>query len=447
MRELCLWLSAVDEEALTRCPGEASKFVAAGGAVLTTSLMAWLAGSFAAHSLLHLGIVFAILFGAGWALAIMNLERYIQSSIRRQATTVQTLLSALPRMALAVLLGLVITPFLMLVVFAHEDRTQVTVDRNEKLAHAREALEGQYASVPRLEREAAALQAALNTPPPVGAALSKSPAYHALAKRYGRYQAEARSLTDPRAAHAAGRAANDTLAQLGPLRSELLAQEANGNAVRHSEQQAKLSEAQRQLVPLQQALRRKNAELEKRYHEPSGLADQLEAMSVLTHRNSTVGWESTILLLFIMAIDVVPAFLKTLMCVGRRSVYEDVVDEMERTTLSEVRSEEQRWVREAERHAEEELEIQEEVGKARVAAQIAAQKEWDALAIGKLREMLKPYMAEWAEATAHHYAEQLREDIEEQRMATARRRAQRSPYRSGSLRAARGRGSRRDRGG
>jgi hypothetical protein len=409
-RDLCLWLSAVDREALARCPQETPRFLGAGGAVLTTSVMAMLAGGFAAHGLLHVPIVPAMIFGLLWALAIMNLERYLQASIRRQATPLATIASALPRLALAVLLGLVITPFLLLVVFHAEDKVQVTVDRNEKLAHASEALEHQYAAVPALARQVTKLEGQLSTAPAAGQILQSSPEYHALAKRYGRFRSEAESAANPAVALADSRAANDTLSELGPLRSRLLSEEEEASKLAHSQRQNQLGEAKARLGPLQAKLAAKRGELEARYGHPAGLADQLEALNVLTSRQGTVRWERDILLLFMIAIDTIPALLKTLSLLGQRTPYEQTLHEIEQADATEVRLTEQLRANEVALETEQTLEIHQAVGRARVAAQIEAQKEWDQTTLEILSETLKPHLAEWARASAESYARQLRED-------------------------------------
>ncbi len=428
LHRLCVWLSAADTEVLATIPeAEATRFVGAGGAVLTTTFMAWLAGSFAAHGLLHLELIVSILFGAAWALAIMNLERYIQSSIRRQSTPGWTVLSAAPRLALAILLGLVITPFLMLVVFSTEVRQEVTVQKNEKLADAQAALTHQYASVPQLKAQIAQLESAVDTAPQVGRALQTSPEYRALAQRYGRFESEARSAPNQQVAQQDAHAAAATLAEMGPLRVQLLGEEAEGHSAAQVQQRSQLQQARQQLAPMQTRLDEKQAELERRFRERPGLADQLEGLSALTGRNGTVSWESTLLLLFIMAIDVIPALLKTLACVGRKSAYEIAADEAEEATIREVRADEQLRAGEAERAADEQRQVQDAVGNSRVESQIAAQTEWDEQTMDTLRDTLRPHLQEWARATAQQYAEELKRDIELQAAATRRDPPRRAP--------------------
>jgi hypothetical protein len=294
------------------------------------------------------------------------------------------------------------------------------VQKNEKLADARAALNHQYAAVPQLKNQIAQLESAVDAPPNVGRALQTSPEYHALAKRYGRFLSEARNAPDAGTAQRDAHAAAATLADMGPLRERLLNEEAEGDSAKRAQQRIQLAQSLQRLKPLQMRLDEKQAELERRYRESPGLADQLEGLSALTGRNGTVRWESTLLLLFIMAIDVIPALLKTLACVGRRSLYEIAGDEVEATTIREVEIDEQTKLEEAERAAGEQRHVQDAVGKARVKSQIAAQKEWDETTMDTLRETLRPHLQEWAQATAQEYAEQLKRDIELQASAARR---------------------------
>lgn len=68
-----------------------------------------------------------------------------------QATTAATLLAALPRFGLAMIIGLVLRPFLLLVIFQEEDRLQVVSDKNEQRTAGREAIERQEASAPHTQ--------------------------------------------------------------------------------------------------------------------------------------------------------------------------------------------------------------------------------------------------------------------------------------------------------
>jgi hypothetical protein len=419
VRKTLLWLSAANRDVLERCPSEQTRFVAAGGAVLTTTAMAALAGYFTAHALLHLGIVGSLLFGAGWALAIMNLERYVQSSIRRQRTWWLTLLMATPRVALAILLGFVISNPLLLKVFQAEVKAQVEVEKNAQLASARDSLKRQFASVPALQAQEKTLEHDLNTPFTVGTALNESPEYHSLARRYGIFRSEG-----------AEGAADKTLAEMGPLRRKLLSQEALDNTTRHTEEREQLQATQRELEPQQAEFDGRNGGLKKAFHARGGLADQMRALGALVSSNSQVAFMKDVLMLFVLAIDMLPALLKTLLCMGRRSLYEQAEDAVEGSATSAVQAQETLVCREAQRAAEERLEMQAEVGQARLAKRIAMQKKMDEISIEILQETIRPHVENWARQTAERYAVQLKAEINRQRSAPRNRRHQDRTVRS-----------------
>ncbi len=423
VRNLLLWLSTVDRDVLEGCPREATKFVAAGGAVLMTTGMALIAGTFAAYALLHLSLLTAIVFGLGWSLAIMNLERYVQASIRRQRTVGLTLLQALPRVALAFALGFVISKPLLLQVFQPEVKAQVSIDRNAQYAAAHEALKRQFAAVPGLQATIAQLEDELNTPPAIGKALGASSEYHALAKRYGTFQAEARNATSAQKAQAYERAAQATLDKLGPMREELLAEERVDNESRKHDNAQKLRAAQAQLAPLKGEFDAKNAELAHRFEAPSGLADADRALGILEHSNSSVSTEALLLTIFIIAVDVLPAVMKTLMSVGRRSLYEEALDAIDEAAIVEIQQRENLVAEEARRETADQLRTQEAVRRARSERQTAVQIEMDERSIRILQETIEPYVERWARVTAERYGSRLADEMTQESFVAREHRA------------------------
>jgi Domain of unknown function (DUF4407) len=429
-RELMLWLSAADQVVLEDCPREATRFVAAGGAVAFTTAMAFASGSYAAYALIHMGVPLSLLFGGGWSLGIMNLERYVQSSIRRQRTPWLTWLQALPRLALAIALGLVISKPLLLRIFSGEVKAQVVVDKNAQRAAARAALKQQFAAVPKLQSKAESLESEINTPSAVGTVLDNSPEYHALAERYGRFRQEERQATNAQAAAAYAHAANETLRQMGPLREHLLNEEATDNVSRTTSARQQLKATHEQLAPLQSELKLRNEELRKGYEAPSGLADQDKALNILEHDNSAIGTQAKLLWLFIVAVDMLPALMKLLLVLGRPSPYEETQESFDDTELAETwGSEEERLkrvelrVKAAHEHAENQFRIKSEVGKHRLKQQIAIQREMDEISMRTMQETIRPHVEHWARAVAEEYARRLAEESTPDAFAARERRA------------------------
>ena len=108
---------------LKKYPIEHNKYVGIGATIFFTALFASLSGGYAMYFVFSgspFAIVFAILFGIIWGLAIFNLDRYIVSSIDKQGTANQQLLQATPRIVLAIMIGIVISRPLELKIFDKE---------------------------------------------------------------------------------------------------------------------------------------------------------------------------------------------------------------------------------------------------------------------------------------------------------------------------------------
>lgn len=261
--------------------------------------------------------------------------------------------------------------------------------------------------------------------PPLDA-LGKSPEYQSLARSFGRFRAEAKSASNSRDALRHEQAASRILEQMGPIRQQLLFEEAQGNAAARREKERALKAARQRLPPLERKLEGRKKELEAKVDAPSGLADQLQALSVLEHRNPAWARRRKCCGFFIMAIDLIPALLKTLMSIGRRSLYEQIQDETEAPSAATVEIGEALRTKQAEREADAQLEVQAETGHARVKAEIAAQQEWDDITINILQDQLRPHIEQWARAAAEQYAAQLADDIPRQANRSTSDRAVRS---------------------
>jgi hypothetical protein len=363
MSKLFLWLGGADEEVLARCPSERRKYAALGGAVATTAVMAALAGTFAAHDWLHVGLGAALPVGLFWGAAIMNLDRWLLMTIRRQETPPRTLLLALPRLALAIVVGLVISEPLVLAVFRNEVTAQAVQDRQQQVAAGRRALDAQYAEIPRLEVQRDRLQAALASSGE-GAALSDSPDYGALQRQIdaqqGRLAAAQHSAlceldgtcgTHHRgvgSSYLAKRKLADQLeqslgrlrAQQDSLKSSLQADVRSGARRTHAFSSTQLTQVEADLARLRH---QRNGDVQQLLHAnaaPIGLLDRVEALSALSAAHPAVRERQILLTMFILLVDVVPVLFKVLSLVGRRSLYEQVQDDLEARELRRVAFEE-----------------------------------------------------------------------------------------------------------
>lgn len=140
------WCAGARTEILETCTTDHAKYFGIGGTILFTALMASFAGGYAFFSAFKevteinfkdgttieiiesSSYVFAVFFGLFWGCLIFNLDRYIVSTIKDDGTakiTKDEWLNALPRLIMAVLLGLVISTPLELKLFEKEIKYEI----------------------------------------------------------------------------------------------------------------------------------------------------------------------------------------------------------------------------------------------------------------------------------------------------------------------------------
>ncbi|MDB5013357.1 MAG: hypothetical protein JWQ25_1559 [Daejeonella sp.] len=120
--------SGAHVDTLRKYPTEHNKFFGIGATIFFTALFAALSGGYAMYFVFSGSagaIIFAILFGIIWGLAIFNMDRYIVSSISKTGSTNLQIMQATPRILLAIMIGLVISRPLELKIFDKEIRQKL----------------------------------------------------------------------------------------------------------------------------------------------------------------------------------------------------------------------------------------------------------------------------------------------------------------------------------
>lgn len=124
-----LWICAgADRKVLRQCPTDYAKYAGIGGTILFTALMAMLSGGYALYSVFDNGWT-ALGFGFFWGLLIFNLDRFIVNTMYSDGKVTiswKEFTSGLPRIIMAIFLGIVISTPLELKIF--EDEISVTID-------------------------------------------------------------------------------------------------------------------------------------------------------------------------------------------------------------------------------------------------------------------------------------------------------------------------------
>ena len=153
-----LWLCAgVNKKQIRQCPTEYAKYAGQGGLILFTGLMAALSGGYAFFTIFsstHL----AIAFGIFWGLLIFNLDRFIVNTMYsdgKHTISGYELLAGLPRIIIAIFLGIVISTPLELKIF--EDRINFQIERDNE-ARTTSVINEDKTTIERLQRDNAELQ-------------------------------------------------------------------------------------------------------------------------------------------------------------------------------------------------------------------------------------------------------------------------------------------------
>src|SRR5258706_3628084 len=124
--DFLLFASGADVQLLEQCPSEKSKYVGIGGTVFFTGLFAAIAAAYALFTVFD-NYFISIALGLTWGLMIFNLDRFIVSSMRKEEKLWRELLTALPRILLAVIISIVIANPIELKIFAKEIEPELVV--------------------------------------------------------------------------------------------------------------------------------------------------------------------------------------------------------------------------------------------------------------------------------------------------------------------------------
>ncbi|MFF0247726.1 DUF4407 domain-containing protein [Streptosporangium sandarakinum] len=353
-------LSGARPEVLRTCPTERGKFEGIGGAVLTTSVLAAVSMTFALNSALGVNIVLAVVVALLWGLAILSLDRWLVSTIRADAPNRWAL--AAPRVAIAIVLGLVISTPLVLQVFKAEIDTQIS-EMKQRRADAFTVQQEKGAvgkSVDQLRKEVAGLQQVISSGGDVPLDLEQDPKIKALSTRRADEQKQADKHYKEWQCQLYG-GANCPKKGNGPLaqesrrayekdkdRIELLTRQMEdrkrelnstgeqAKGIRLAAAQDALPRAQRQL----DAAVEQQARIQRSFDEDNlatdGLLTRLRALNELTGKDFTLSAARLLLFALFLLIECLPVAVKLMQ---RPGVYEKALALAERRQMDSVREE------------------------------------------------------------------------------------------------------------
>jgi len=161
LQNFLLLCSGVDKSVLKKSPLDINKYVGIGGTVLFTAILAFLAASYAAYTVSDNAFI-ALGFGLIWGLMIFNLDRYIVSSLKRKGALLKDVIYALPRLAIAVVIAVVISKPIELKLFEKEIDGEIVLMEQEMFAAQEMAVKARFNdNLESLEKEKLAISSEL----------------------------------------------------------------------------------------------------------------------------------------------------------------------------------------------------------------------------------------------------------------------------------------------
>jgi hypothetical protein len=354
-----IWLSGAQHHILDSCRTDRAKYIGVGSAVLVTSSMAAISMSFALHIALKASLSVAIPFAAAWGLAIMSLDRWLVVSMVRQAKPLNYLLLALPRIALGLLFGVIISTPLTLQIFHLEIANQISIDHTNA-ASAFNASLSKNALVVRVGADQKAVwadQAVINSGGGTGTSPAQDPTLVSLQQQLKSDQNKAQTFYNAWHCEEYGfpghcvmgngpAAARDLQnyqlyrGQVQSDQSQIGSEEASLNAKNKQDatvavansrtnlvtDQAKLNQDQGNLAKLKQNFDTTNA-------DDTGILASLKALDELRSSSPTLFMAEFLLFLFFTSIECLPILVKVLLNLAPMNTYERAIAKAEQASL------------------------------------------------------------------------------------------------------------------
>lgn len=348
IRRLLVSLAGARHDLLEKTPTDRFRYTATGGVLLTTAAVAATSAAFALTTAVRLPPVPAVALGIAWGVVILNLDRLLLVTMTRNGGFWRALATALPRLALAVLLGAVISTPLVLRIFQPEIDAELKVLAVAKTQQFEDQLKNnpRYAAIPGLEKRLGEQQrladgnpaAVAETDPAVIAARAQ------VEKAKGTYE-EAQQQTQceidgscgtrvPGVAEAAEerRQTRDVaLANYEEAKSNLTTVLGTATAAAKSAADTARAEANRLQAELETRRSGRTAEqdaFDESIRNDTGLLSRIEALDSVGDRRGDLWLAQSLLFLLFMSLEVLPVLVKLMQVAGPRTVYDELVDEL-----------------------------------------------------------------------------------------------------------------------
>ncbi|MBL7828494.1 MAG: DUF4407 domain-containing protein, partial [Saprospiraceae bacterium] len=303
VEQFFLYCSGVDFSMLEKCPSDRNKYVGIGATIFFTGIFAFFSSGYALYTVFDSPWA-AVPFGIVWGLMIFNLDRYIVMSMKRVGQWYRDLLVALPRIALAILLAIVISKPLEMKIFEKEIQAELVQMEQEVFKEQEDRVKARFtAEIDIKKAEIAAIKAEIATK----TIARDSLAMIALQEADGTGGSKQRNL--------------------GPiyLAKKTEAEKAQAElAALTVAAQPKLDLKEKEIAEIEQKVLAETATLQRGRYD--GLAARMEALNRLSAESHAILLASMFITLLFMAIETAPILVKL---ISYRSPYDYLLHEHE----------------------------------------------------------------------------------------------------------------------
>ena len=290
------WCAGAHQKLLKEFPSENSKYVGLGGVILATFVLASLSSGYAIYSVFN-NWGWTILFALIWGLIIFNFDRFLVSTMRKYGVSKRKQFwMAVPRILLALVIGITIARPLELKIFEKEVAVKVAENMHKKILLNDSLLQRENHSLmssATLERERLMQRK-----------LALEDTLHRLQQAY---------VQEADGTGGSGRRGIEDLTRLK------MTAYSNASTRFHPELNQLDKEIEHQDTILQSAkatLEEKRKQYEISVNDNVGFLERNKALSDLASEESSVFWTSLFISLLIILIEIGPILSKLIMPIG-----------------------------------------------------------------------------------------------------------------------------------
>lgn len=423
------WLGGARLDVLADAPGDRARFVAMGGVILSTAFLSAVSATFALVMAVGAPLPVAIVVGVFWGVIILNLDRLLIIGMAKQKGVWRNVALAIPRIALALIIGTVISTPLTLQIFQAEINSEIQVMQAEDKAafEERMATDPRFAQIPTLEERIASNQAIVdqglqtdlasdpNYAAAVAATASAQAAYDAAQAAYlaeidgsggtgvrGDGPVTASKLAAFEAAEARLTAAQAAQAAAEEAASTNLEASAQSRLDAATDQ---LESDQTALATAEEQRSAEQAAYASAVDNSAGLLSRLDALFRLGETNALLNFAHIMIALLFICIELLPVIVKVLGNLGGQTAYDRILDVREDGEVSggEI------WAAERTRAIAAEASVQVSVAEDRAERQVEFGKRVNQTVLEQQEAVITRALETWAGYAAARASERMEE--------------------------------------